>query len=165
MTEKTSSQTPTLYEWLGSDLAAFTRLIEAFYDLTLQDELLAPLFTHMPPQHRENVARWFAEVFGGPKRYSEERGSHRTMILKHQQFSISEAQRRRWTELMVDAADAIGLPTDPEFRSAFTAYVEWGTRMALMYTQPGVGAPGELPMPTWGWGEASPYLPATEENE
>ena len=155
---------PTLYAWLGSDPAIFTRLIEAFYDSAVKDALLAPLFIGMSPQHREHVALWFAEVFGGPKRYSEEQGGHRSMILKHQQFSISEAQRKRWTQLMADAADAVGLPIDPEFRSAFAAYVEWGTRMALMYTHPGVAAPGQLPMPSWGWGEAPPYRPDEKES-
>ncbi|MGH3614237.1 MAG: hypothetical protein ACRDRK_16925, partial [Pseudonocardia sp.] len=30
--------------------------------------------------------------------------------------------------LSAEAADAAGLPADPEFRSAFIAYVEWGSR-------------------------------------
>ncbi len=30
-----------------------------------------------------------------------------------------------------------GLPDDPEFRSAFAAYIEWGTRIAVTNSQPG----------------------------
>ena len=51
------------------------------------------------------------------------------------------------------------LPSDPEFRSALLAYVEWGTRIALGNSQPGAAPPPEAPVPHWGWGEAPPYQP------
>ncbi len=35
------------------------------------------------------------------------------------------------------AVDDAGLPDEPEFRSAFVADVEWGTRLALHNSQPG----------------------------
>ena len=71
--------------------------------------------------------------------------------------ALTEPQRRRWVELMLDAADRAGLPDDPEFRSAFVAYIEWGTRLALNNSQPGAKPPAEAPVPRWGWGEAPPY--------
>ena len=51
--------------------------------------------------------------------------------------------------------------TIPEFRSAFVAYIEWGTRLALGNSQPGAEPPAEAPVPRWGWGEAPPYNPGT----
>ena len=51
------------------------------------------------------------------------------------------------------------LPADPEFRSAFIAYIEWGTRIALANSQPGATPPLEAPLPRWGWGEAPPLPP------
>ena len=54
---------------------------------------------------------------------------------------LTEAQRRRWMDLMIDTADEVGLPADPEFRSAFVAYLEWGTRLAVMNSQEGEAAP------------------------
>jgi hemoglobin len=36
---------------------------------------------------------------------------------------------------MSRAADDAGLPDDPDFRSAFMAYVEWGTRLAFGNSQ------------------------------
>ncbi|WP_313958399.1 hypothetical protein [Chelativorans salis] len=48
------------------------------------------------------------------------------MIAHHLNRHLTEGQRRRWIELLQDAADAVELPEDPEFRSAFMAYVEWG---------------------------------------
>jgi hemoglobin len=58
------------------------------------------------------------------------------------------------------AADDAGLPDDPEFRSAFMAYVEWGTRLALHNSQDDAEAVEHAPVPRWGWGEAPPYQPS-----
>jgi len=38
---------PTLYEWAGGQ-AALDRLTEAFYARVRADEVLAPVFAHMP---------------------------------------------------------------------------------------------------------------------
>ncbi|HEY3493336.1 MAG TPA: hypothetical protein VGK73_01565 [Polyangiaceae bacterium] len=52
------------------------------------------------------------------------------------------------------------MPGDPEFRSALVSYLEWGTRLAVVNSQPGADVSGEAPMPRWGWGEAKgPYRP------
>ena len=44
-----------------------------------------------------------------------------------------------WTSLQ-DVLDEAGLPSDPEFRAVFVHYIEWGTRMAVLYS-------GENPPP------------------
>ena len=77
-----STDTPTLYEWAGGK-PAFDRLTEAFYERVGADELLAPLFAGMPPDHPRNVATWLAEVFGGPPEYTERRGGYPHMLDKH----------------------------------------------------------------------------------
>jgi hemoglobin len=79
------------------------------------------------------------------------------MLSKHIGLAIREEQRARWAELIALAADDAGLPSDPEFRSAFVAYIEWGTRIALANSQPGATPPPEAPVPRWGWGVAPPY--------
>jgi hemoglobin len=147
---------PTLYEHAGG-AEAFERLTEAFYARVRRDELLEPLFRHMPPDHPKRVAAWLGEVFGGPPRYTEEHGGYPHMVRKHRALGITEQQRRRWVNLICDAADEAGLPDDPEFRSAFVAYVEWGTRLAERNSQPGAQPPQRAPVPRWGWGEAPPY--------
>jgi hemoglobin len=148
--------TPTLYEWAGGQ-EAFDRLTEAFYGRVRRDEVLAPVFASMPADHPHHVALWFAEVFGGPPRYTEEHGGYPHMMRKHLNRALTEEQRARWVQLIGLAADDAGLPADPEFRSAFLAYVEWGTRIALANSQPGAKPPPEAPVPRWGWGEAPPY--------
>jgi hypothetical protein len=60
---------------------------------------------------------------------------------------------------MQDAADEAGLPSDAEFRSAFSAYIEWGTRLAVYFSGPDAVRPAEQPVPLWNWGAAPPYQP------
>jgi hemoglobin len=150
------SDVPTVYEWAGGH-EAFERLTEAFYRRVRADELVGPLFAAMPEDHPQHVALWLAEVFGGPPVYSEQHGGYEHMLGKHLGLGITEAQRARWAQLIGLAADDAGLPADPEFRSAFVAYVEWGSRIALENSQPGADPPRRAPVPRWGWGEARPY--------
>jgi hemoglobin len=149
---------PTLYEWAGG-MPVFEKLMESFYDKVLLDPLLEPVFKHMSPDHRLHVAHFVAEVFGGPKFYSAE-GSHFKMIQKHIGKHLTEAHRKQWLKLLVETADTLALPDDPEFRSAFMAYLEWGTRLAVMNSnleEPPVDA--NEPMPAWGWGvPGGPYI-------
>jgi hemoglobin len=147
---------PTIYEWAGGG-EAFERLTAAFYTRVREDDLLRELFANMPAEHPHHVATWLAEVFGGPAEYSERHGGYPHMMRKHLGLAISEPQRARWVQLIGLAADDAGLPSDPEFRSAFMAYVEWGTRIALSNSQPGAEPPPKAPVPRWGWGEAPPW--------
>jgi hemoglobin len=147
---------PSLYEWAGG-ADAFLRLTDAFYRRVRADEIVGPLFAHMPEDHPAHVAAWLTEVFGGPTTYTDQMGGYPHMLQKHLELGISEEQRFRWVQLIALAADDAGLPDDPEFRSAFIAYVEWGTRIAKSNSQPGAQPPREAPVPRWGWGEAPPY--------
>lgn len=148
---------PTLYEWAGG-APAIERLFTRFYERVPDDALLGPVFAAMNPQHAAHVAAFVGEVFGGPPAYSEGHGGHPHMIRKHLGRALDEAKRRRWITLLQDVADEVGLPSDPEFRSAFVAYLEWGTRLAVLNSQPGAVVVEEAPMPTWGWGvPGGPY--------
>jgi hemoglobin len=149
----------SLYEWAGGG-EAFKRLINAFYDRVERDDLLSGLFPGgVREEHRVHVIAWWSEVFGGPARYTEELGGYERMLGKHRGLGITPEQRFRFASLMSHAADDAGLPGDPEFRSAFMAYVEWGTRLALGNSQPDAAVVEHAPVPRWGWGEAPPYVP------
>ncbi|GAA2057261.1 group II truncated hemoglobin [Williamsia deligens] len=151
--------TPTLIEWAGGE-QALRRLLDAFYDRVERDDLLAPMFPGgVSEEHRAHVTVWWVEVFGGPARYTSEHGGYSTMLAHHIDLGITAEQRRRFVELMSIAADAAGLPDDPEFRSALLAYVEWGTRLAMANSQPGAQPIRQAPVPRWGWGVAPPYEP------
>jgi hemoglobin len=148
---------PTLYEWIGGS-EAIRGLFTRFYDRVPSDPVLAPVFADMPPGHAAHVAQFVGEVLGGPGEYSTERGGHPAMIRKHLGRALTEQQRRRWIELLLDCADDVGVPSDPEFRSALIAYLEWGSRLAVLNSQPGASAVEDAPMPHWDWGvPGGPY--------
>jgi hemoglobin len=152
-----TSETPTLYEWLGG-IGALNRLTVRFYEHVNQDELLKPVFAHMGPDHPGHVAAFLAEVLGGPAAYSEHHGGHPHMIQQHLNRHLTQDKRRRWVELLLLTADELGLPDDPEFRSALVGYLEWGSRLAVINSQPGATVDQHAPMPKWGWGEVKgPY--------
>jgi hemoglobin len=149
---------PTLYEWMGG-LPALEKLLSVFYDRVPADALLAPIFANMSADHVPHVAAFVAEVFGGPKTYSGELGGHANMIRRHVGRALTDKQRKRWIQLLLESADELAVPSDPEFRSAFVAYLEWGTRLAVINSQPGADVSASQPMPAWGWGEVGgPYL-------
>ncbi len=149
----------SLYEWCGGE-KAILRLMSAFYGHVPDHPLLAPVFAHMDPDHAVHVTAFIAEVLGGPKTYSETRGGHPHMVRKHLMRHLTEEQRRAWIDLLLDTADEVGLPSDPEFRSAFVAYLEWGTRLAVINSQDGAQVEENVPMPEWGWGvPGGPYQP------
>ena len=148
---------PTLLEWMGG-LPKLQQLLETFYRRVPSDPLLGPVFAQMSPEHSRRVADFVAEVFGGPHTYSEKHGGHHAMIQRHLGHALTEQHRQRWVQLLLQCADEAGVPDDPEFRSAFVAYLEWGTRLAVINSQPGVTVSGDAPMPRWGWGEVGgPY--------
>lgn len=156
-----SEEVPTLYDWVGGS-AALEALFQRFYEHVHADALLAPIFAAMDPKHHVHVAAFVAEVFGGPHEYSAEYGGHVGMIRKHLSRHLSEAARKRWVALLLETADELGVPTDPEFRSALVGYLEWGSRLAVINSQPGVVEPPQSPMPVWNWGApGGPYIEKT----
>ncbi len=168
-----SKDEPTVFEWAGG-LPALTRMTRLFYEKYVpQDPLLAPLFSNMSADHPQRVAKWLAEVFCGPKDYSEQYGGYPRMISQHIGKGLTEERRARWVQLLLRSAQDAGLPADPEWRSAFGAYIEWGSRLALENSQPGAKPPEHMPMPHWDWHTAagppgsriSALEPASEEEE
>jgi len=152
---------PSVFEWLGGT-EALNRLTQHFYAKVSNDRLLAPVFAQMPPTHPAHVAAFVGEVFGGPPRYSEQKGAmaHRDMMIRHQGRHLTEEQRHRWMELLIETADELGLPKDPEFRSIFVGYLEWGSRIAVEVSQTTEPLEDPGPMPKWGWGPGGEPRPS-----
>jgi len=152
-----SGPVPSLYQWAGG-IDALHRLTTRFYEHVKDDPVLAPVFAHMGDDHPAHVAAFLAEVFGGPTTYSEQHSGHPHMIAQHLDRHLNQDQRRRWVSLLLETADELGMPEDPEFRSALVAYLEWGSRLAVINSQPGAAVDPHAPMPRWGWGEVKgPY--------
>jgi CDGSH-type Zn-finger protein/truncated hemoglobin YjbI len=146
---------PTIFEWAGG-LPALTRMTRLFYEKHVpQDPLLAPVFATMSADHPERVAKWLGEVFCGPKAYSSEYGGYPRMLSQHLGKLLTEEHRTRWVALLLRSAREAGLPNDPEFRSAFSSYIEWGSRLAVENSQTGSTPPPKMPMPRWDWSTAA----------
>lgn len=142
---------PTVYEW-ARGLPALLRMTRIFYEKYVpQDELLAPLFANMPPDHPERVAKWLAEVFCGPHFYSAQYGGYPRMLSQHLGKCITEDMRARWVSLLMRSAKEAGLPNDAEFASVFRSYIEWGSRLAVENSQSNARPPEHMPMPHWDW--------------
>jgi hemoglobin len=157
---------PSLYEWIGGS-EALQRLTEKFYKKVLKDELLRPLFEGMAAEHPHHVADFIGEVLGGPAAYTASQGGHPHMISRHLGRNISQAQRRQWVTLLLETADELNLPDDPEFRSAFVAYLEWGSRLAVINSQlpANTSIDNSASMPKWDWGvPGGPYVPDAPGN-
>jgi hypothetical protein len=60
---------------------------------------------------------------------------------------------------MERAADDAKLPTEPEFRSALTAYLDWASSQVLAVAKGGSEPPKLIPASPWGWGSVG--LPTT----
>jgi hemoglobin len=146
---------PTPAEYAGG-LAAFEKLTQRFYEKVREDSILAPIFAQMDADHPKHVAAFMTQCFGHGRPYSGERSENealREMVGKHLGRHLTEVQRRRWVELLMDSADEVGLPSDPEFRSAFAAKIEWGTRIAVNNSQLDENPVGPHEhLPRFGWG-------------
>ncbi len=142
---------PTLFEWAGG-FPALLRLTRRFYETHVPEHpLLATLFGRMSPDHPERVAAWLGQVLGGPPAYSDRYGGYERMISQHLNKGIGPEQRAAWVALLARSADDVGLPGDAEFRAAFIAYLEWGSRIARENSRPGVKPPPKMPVPRWWW--------------
>ena len=145
------SRQPTLFEWAGG-FAALLRMTRIFYSKYVpQDAIVGPLFNRMSPDHPDRVAAWLSEVFGGPDFYSRQYGGYSRMISEHVGKCITEEQRARWVQLLCQSAEDAKLPDDAEFRAAFVAYLEWGSRIGKENSQQNALPPPNMPVPKWWW--------------
>jgi CDGSH-type Zn-finger protein/truncated hemoglobin YjbI len=140
---------PTLFEWVGG-LPALRRMTGLLYEKHVPaDDLLAPLFATMPPDHPQREAAVLAEAFGGPAASSQDGGAAAA------RQGLTEEQRARWVTLATRAADEAMLPADPGFRSALSSYLDWSSRVAAARSAEDTAA-HETAVSRWDWGPAGP---------
>src|SRR5687768_1891695 len=101
-----------VYDLIGED--GFTRLVAAFYRRVPMDDILGPMYPKQDIAGAEARLREFLiQRFGGPSRYSEQRG-HPRLRMRHAPFAIDQAGRDRWITLMEGALAETKLPTEVE---------------------------------------------------
>ena len=141
----------SIYEFAGGD-PAFVALAAALHERCLADpELNHPFSQTSNPQHIERLADYWAEVFGGPPRYSDSHGGHSAMIGIHAGKGAGDDFGPRFVACFMQAVDDAHLPEDPSFRATLRSYMEWATKDVLAYTPAGTPVPDRLPTPRWSW--------------
>jgi hemoglobin len=141
---------PSMYEFAGGE-RAFLALTAAFHELCLADpELNHPFSHHVSPRHVENLAAYWAEVFGGPARYSRLHGGQSAMLGIHAGQG-GESLGPRFVACFMRALDDAELPPDPDFRAGMRSYIEWATSDVNSYAPAGSVVPRDQTMPHWSW--------------
>ena len=94
----TTTSLEFLYSAIGA--AKLTALVAAFYRRVPGDDLLGPMY---PAEDLAGADKRLGDFLvmrlGGPATYMEERG-HPRLRMRHAPFSIGDAERDRWLELM-----------------------------------------------------------------
>lgn len=143
---------PTLFEFAGGE-PAFLALAAAHHARCLADPELNHPFSHpdQHPQHVERLAAYWAEVMGGPPRYSQSCGDQSAVLHMHAGNGDMGDLGERFLRCFDGAMDDAQLPAEPAFRAALRAYMRWAVDDVLSYSaEDAVVAPG-LRMPRWGW--------------
>ncbi|MDQ7807908.1 group II truncated hemoglobin [Amycolatopsis sp. A133] len=148
---------PTLYEFASGE-PAFRALAAAHHARCLADPELNHPFSKpdQHPQHVDRLAWYWAEVMGGPPRFSRECSDHSAMLRMHAGNGDISDLGRRFVACFVQAADDAGLPADPEFRAALRSYMEWAVAEVLAYPGPPGEVPAGLAVPRWSWAGLQP---------
>ncbi|HZK72554.1 MAG TPA: group II truncated hemoglobin [Clostridia bacterium] len=142
---------PSMFEFAGGR-PAFLALASAHHERCLQDpELNHPFSQGVNPQHLERLADYWAEVLGGPARYSDSHGGQSAMLGIHAGKGAGDDFGPRFVACFMQAADDAHLPDDPDFRAGLRAYMEWAVKDVLSYTPPGSQVAEAQVVPRWSW--------------
>jgi len=97
----------SVYDLVGGE-EPLRSVVDHFYDKVEADPVLRPMY---PPELGESKRRLFlflVQFFGGPTRYSEERG-HPRLRMRHFSFAIDRQARDHWLAHMRAAIDEAGI--------------------------------------------------------
>jgi len=141
---------PSIYEFAGGD-GAFLALATAMHERCLADPILNHPFSHSSPGHIERLAAYWAEVFGGPPRYTRQHGDHAAVLGIHAGTGAEDAFEPRFVACFMQALDDAGLPDQPEFRACMRSYIEDATREVMSYAPSGSTVPEAMKVPRWSW--------------
>ena len=137
--------------WAGT--SAFLRLAAAHHARCLADPVLEHPFSHgVRVDHVERLAAYWAEVLGGPPRFSEAPDGGQTALLYVHSGNGAEAGLGDlFMGCFLAAMDDTGLPADPEVRAVLEAYMVWAVEEFMHYAPYGTTVADGLAVPRWSW--------------
>jgi len=142
---------PSMFDFAGGE-PAFLRLATAHHERRLNDPVLNHPFSHPGhPQHVQRLAWYWAQVFGGPSRYTEASEGQTGMLTLHAGMEADDDLGDRFVACFVKAADDAQLPEDPDFRRGLREYMEWAVGDVHAYNPRGSSVPRGLAVPHWSW--------------
>lgn len=96
----------SFYDEVGGH-ATFAAIVSKFYELVREDEILLPLYPEDDIDGgAEERLRMFLEQYwgGGPRTYSDQRGGHPRLRMRHAPFRIGFLERDAWLRCMHTAS-------------------------------------------------------------
>jgi len=94
----------TLFDRVGGS-EFFESLVDRFYAGVASDPVLRPLYPDDLEDSKAHLALFLAQYWGGPPRYSEQRG-HPRLRMRHAPFVITTLERDAWLRHMSEAVKA-----------------------------------------------------------
>ena len=97
----------SVYELIGGD-EPLRLVTQSFYERVGTDPILRPMYPADLEESRRRLFLFLVQFFGGPARYSEERG-HPRLRMRHFPFAIDRQARDHWLAHMWHAIDETGI--------------------------------------------------------
>jgi hemoglobin len=107
----------TIYEILGQD--QINQIASDFYKEVALKLHLKSLYPENLAEAEARPALFLIQVFGGPQKYSEQRG-HPRLRMRHFKWEINARMRDLWLEAMFTAMDKQSL--DPSLKASMSSY-------------------------------------------
>ena len=112
----------TLYAQVGGQ-PFFERLVEGFYAVVADDELLRPMYPEDLSESQRTLALFLCQYWGGPPTYMEERG-HPRLRMRHAPFRITKKARDAWMVAMTSALESVRSELTQEQFDEMAAYFD-----------------------------------------
>jgi hemoglobin len=151
----------TLFEAVGG-ADGLVKLASAWHARVTADNVVSHAFSHgYHPDHTERLAAYWAEAFGGPRRYSEAYGDETSVVRIHSGNGPHEEMDRRAIACFDQALEDVGLAADERVRQVLHNYFAWTTTTTMsQYHSSAEDVPDGLRIPHWSWdglvGETGP---------
>ena len=142
----------SVYEAVGG-YDAILGLATAWHARVMSDEVVSHAFSHgFHPQHTERLAAYWAEVLGGPARYSDTYGDESGVVRMHSGKGLHDEMDRRAIACFDEALEDTGLAGDDRLSAVLHDYFEWATTTTMSHYHQSEGdVPDGLTIPHWSW--------------